>query len=65
MLKRKAYRELLKWKNNTNKKALCVIGARQIGKTTLIREFGKNEYECFAEINFVTDKNATKIFDGK
>ena len=39
MLKRKAYRDLIKWKNNANKKALCVIGARQIGKTTLIREF--------------------------
>ena len=32
-------------------KALCIIGARQIGKTTLIREFGKNEYEYFAELN--------------
>ena len=38
---------------------------RQIGKTTLIREFGKNEYECFAEINFVTDENASKIFEGQ
>ena len=53
MLKRKVYQELLKWKENTEGKALCIIGARQIGKTTLIREFGKNEYEHFAEINFV------------
>ena len=53
MLKRKVYQELLKWKENTGGKALCIIGARQIGKTTLIREFGKNEYEHFAEINFV------------
>ena len=52
MLKRKVYQELLKWKENTEGKALCIIGARQIGKTTLIREFGKNEYEHFAEINF-------------
>ena len=44
MLKRKVYQELLKWKENTEGKALCIIGARQIGKTTLIREFGKNEY---------------------
>lgn len=42
MLKRKAYDELLKWKTNAKEKALCIIGARQIGKTTLIREFGKN-----------------------
>lgn len=62
MLKRRAYQELLKWKNKSDKKALCIIGARQIGKTTLIREFGRNEYQYFAEINFVTDKNASLIF---
>ena len=33
-----------------------------IEKATLIREFGRNEYKCFAEINFVTDKNALLIF---
>ena len=65
MLKRKAYQDLLNWKNNTRGKALCIIGARQIGKTTLIREFGKNEYTHFAEINFVTDKRAADIFHGK
>ena len=65
MLKRKVYQELLKWKENTGGKALCIIGARQIGKTTLIREFGKNEYEHFAEINFVTDEKAADIFKDK
>ena len=65
MLKRKVYQELLKWKENTEGKALCIIGARQIGKTTLIREFGKNEYEHFAEINFVTDEKAADIFKDK
>mgnify|MGYP000054906356 FL=1 len=49
MLKRKVYEDLLKWKKKANGKALCIIGARQIGKTTLIREFGKNEYEYFAD----------------
>ena len=65
MLKRKVYQELLKWKENTEGKALCIIGARQIGKTTLIREFGKNEYEHFAEINFVTDEKAADIFNDR
>ena len=64
MLKRKAYNELIKWKNESEKKALYVTGARQIGKTTLIREFGKNEYEYFAEINFVRDVKAKSIFAG-
>ena len=66
MLKRKAYDKLLEWKeqNKTKKKALCIIGARQVGKTTLIREFARLNYENFAEINFVTDENAFKIFSG-
>lgn len=64
MLKRKAYNELIKWKNESEKKALYVTGARQIGKTTIIREFGKNEYEYFAEINFVRDVKAKSIFAG-
>ena len=65
MLKRKVYQDLLKWKEEASGKALCIIGARQIGKTTLIREFGKNEYEYFAELNFVTDERAADIFNGK
>lgn len=65
MLSRKAYQNLLDWKNETKGKALCIIGARQIGKTTLIREFGKREYKYFAEINFVTDPRAADIFRGK
>ncbi len=63
MLRRKAYDKLLSWKNQSEKKALCVIGARQIGKTTLIREFGKKNYKHFVEINFILDKNAKAIFD--
>ena len=35
MLKRKAYDKLLEWKKEDQKKALCIIGARQIGKTTV------------------------------
>ena len=43
---------LKKWKNNVEKKPLIVTGARQTGKTTSIREFGKN-YSSFIEINFL------------
>ena len=64
MLKRKAYGKLKEWKAQENKKALCIIGARQIGKTTLIRQFGLDNYENFVEVNFVTDPDAAKIFDG-
>ena len=64
MLYRKAYDKLLEWKIQPNKKALCVMGARQIGKTTVIRQFGEDQYECFVEINFITDPDAGKIFAG-
>lgn len=64
MLKRTVYQKLESWKNMERKKALCIIGARQIGKTTIIREFGQSHYENFIEINFITDARAEKIFGG-
>ena len=64
MLQRKAYRKLLDWKKDRNHKALCVFGARQIGKTTLIRKFGTENYKYFVELNFVSDTNASEIFAG-
>lgn len=64
MLKRKAYERLLRWKNAESRKALCVLGARQIGKTTLIREFAKEHYEHFVEINFIEEPRAKEIFMG-
>ena len=63
MLRRKAYQRLLDWKKEDDRKALCIFGARQIGKTTLIRQFGAENYKNFVEINFVSDSGAAKIFD--
>lgn len=51
MLKRKMYEQLLGWKNNKGKECLLIKGARQVGKTYLVREFAKAEYESFVEIN--------------
>lgn len=65
MLYRKAYDKLKSWKAQPNKKALCIQGARQIGKTTVVRAFGKAEYDCFVEFNFILDTNARAAFDGK
>ena len=53
MLEREISEKLKLWRTQKNKKALCIIGARQIGKTTIIREFAKQEYENFIEINFI------------
>lgn len=62
MLKRKVYDELIDWKNNHEKECLMVLGARQVGKTYVIREFGKKEYESFIEINFVENPRLKNIF---
>ena len=45
----------------TKKKALLITGARQVGKTFIIREFGK-QYESFVEINFYENKAAQSLF---
>lgn len=63
MLKRKIYDVLLQWKNRKEKKCLLVKGARQIGKTFIIREFGKTEYENYIEINFLKYPEFKAIFD--
>ncbi len=63
-LKRKAYQELLEWKRTHEKECLMVKGARQVGKTYLIREFGKREYKKFVEINFIKNPELKDIFAG-
>ncbi len=64
MLKRKMYDVLLAWKNADKKECLLIKGARQVGKTYLVREFAKNEYESFVEINFHEQSSLKVIFDG-
>ena len=62
MIKRKLYDYLLNWKNTKGKEALVIKGARQVGKTFLVREFGKNEYESLREINFLKNGSYKSIF---
>ena len=50
-MKRLVYDRLVKWKNKTDRKPLILYGARQVGKTWLLREFGDNEYSNVAYIN--------------
>ena len=64
MLKRKFLSKLIEWKNSDNKVALLVKGARQVGKTTTIREFGKSNYSSFIEINFERSPLVRHAFDG-
>ena len=64
MLKRKMLERLIEWKEGKNKLALLVKGARQVGKTFIIREFGKANYKNFIEINFENQPSVKKAFEG-
>lgn len=64
-MKRKIYNEFLKWKNNNMEKPLMIIGSRQIGKTYIIEEFCKNEFENYIEINLQKTPSVVKIFEEK
>ena len=63
-MKRKLIENLLNWKKNNRNKPLIIYGARQVGKTYLVREFAKENYEYWYEINFEVDKNARDLFKG-
>ena len=65
---RSIYEKLLDWKIDINRKPLIIDGARQVGKTWIIKEFGKNEYKNIAYINcdkVVEMKNIFYDFDIK
>ena len=56
--------KLINWKNNKNKKPLIIRGARQVGKTWLMKEFGKNFYKKSAYINFDKNTRMEQLFSG-
>lgn len=65
MFKRKIYKKLLEWKEESDgKTALLIEGARRIGKSTVVEEFGKNEYESYILIDFSTaSKTVRELFE--
>lgn len=65
IFKRKIYDRLLKWKTTSNgKSALLVQGARRIGKSTIVEEFAKHEYESYILIDFTKCSAEVKnLFD--
>ena len=64
MLKRKIYQTLLDWKNTKRNECLLIKGARQVGKSFIIREFGRENYKSFIELNFYQHPEFISIFDG-
>ncbi len=62
-MQRYALKHLINWKNKKNHKPLVIQGARQVGKTWLMQEFGEKYYEQVAYINFDVDVKSREIFD--
>lgn len=62
-LKRKIGNYLIEWKKSDNKLPLIIKGARRIGKTNAIRNFGKNNYKTVIEINFALQPQFKTIFE--
>ncbi|MDR0302791.1 MAG: AAA family ATPase, partial [Treponema sp.] len=62
-MKRTIYRDLLAWKNSPDRKPLLLQGARQVGKTWLMEEFGKNEYKQTIVLNFEKNPGLSAFFN--
>lgn len=62
-MKRKLLNNLIEWKNDKNHKPLVLEGARQVGKTWLMKEFGRTQYQKVAYINFDRNEKMCKVFE--
>lgn len=58
-----AMEKLISWKNKSGRKPLIIEGARQVGKTWLMKEFGKNYYEDTVYINFDSNSQMKSLFN--
>ena len=57
-----AIKKLYQWKNGKYRKPLIIEGARQVGKTWLMKEFGRQAYESVVYINFDSNSIMTELF---
>lgn len=60
---REISRKLVEWKNSKHRKPLLLLGVRQCGKTYILKDFGKNEFDNICYINFESANNYSEIFD--
>ena len=61
-MKRTLYNQLVEWKNKSTRKPLILEGARQVGKTWLMKEFGKKEFENMVYVNCADEEFAKSLF---
>ena len=62
-MRRFAMDQLVEWKNRKNRKPLLLKGARQVGKTWLMKQFGKEQFENTAYINFDNNHRMQAVFE--
>ena len=61
-MKRKVYKQLIEWKNSKDRMPLILLGARQVGKTWIMQNFGKQEYEKVAYVNCDDEPEMQQLF---
>ena len=62
-MERELFTKLERWMNKKNRKPLIIQGARQVGKTWIMKEFGARFYENTVYINFDNNKAMKDVFD--
>ena len=62
-MERFVLQKLIEWKNSPGRKPLVLKGARQVGKTWLVREFGRSNFQSFAYINCDSNNTASELFE--
>ena len=62
-MERYAMQQLIAWKNKENRKPLIIQGARQVGKTWLMIEFGKTQFKKVAYVTFYNNQRMKRVFD--
>jgi len=63
-MQRKAINSLINWRNSPDRKPMLLKGARQVGKTWLMKDFGKTSFENTVYIDFYNNQQACNIFEG-
>ena len=61
-MKRNAIQDLIKWKSSEDRKPMVLKGARQVGKTWLMKEFGQSQYDSYVYFNFDEEDELKSIF---
>lgn len=61
-MERKIFAQLERWKNNSHRKPLIIQGARQVGKTWAMKEFGRSHFQTVAYINFESSMRLQSVF---